>query len=56
MDHKKQSSCVHTINSMRNSVSVVGGKREFLNKFGNKLKSQNLSINVLSFSQNKDNM
>lgn len=44
------------ISSMRNSIAVIGKKKELQFKLGSKQRNQDLDINVLSFSQNQDNL
>ena len=59
VDHKKKISSLSTFNSMgsmRNSISVIGAKKDFHSKFSSKIRENSLSINVLSLSQNKDNI
>lgn len=59
VDHKKKISGLNTVNSMvtmRNSLPISGTQNDARTKFTSKIKDTNLSINVLSFSQNKDNL
>lgn len=57
MDHKKRFSSLNSFNSIgqiRNSISVGERKKDFKKTYENKFKGNNLNINTLNLSHNKE--